>query len=307
MGISCELANKQRQNMKTEVEDVQAFWNANPCQSRLSRAQDRFQYFQEISERRYGRREWHVPTIAKFDAFRGKDVLEIGCSIATDGLEFAKNGANYVGVDLTPASLELARERFDLFGVRGRFETANAEERLPFADDSFDHIYSFGVIHHSPAPEKIVRELHRVLKKGGTFTVMLYNRSSINYYVEIMFLRKLFRWLLLPGFMPQVLSAITGFDRWKLEGHQKILRERKNLSKQDWISMNTDGPYCPLARVYSHREAADLFRDFQDVRQEVWEFNVEHWSFIGRAIPNGLAKWIGRHWGWHRIIYGQKA
>jgi ubiquinone/menaquinone biosynthesis C-methylase UbiE len=233
-------------------------------------------------------------------------VLEIGCGIATDGLEFAKNGANYTGVDLTPQSVELAKERFGLFGVPGRFEVANAEEKLPFADNSFDHVYSFGVIHHSPAPEKIVREIHRVLKPGGSFTVMLYNRTSINYYVEIMFLRRVFRRLLLPSFMPRLIATVTGFDQWKLEGHRKIIIERKNMSKQDWISMNTDGPFCPLARVYNRSEAADLFKDFKNVRQEVWEFNVEHWSFIGRAIPSSVARWIGRQWGWHRMIYGQK-
>ena len=59
---------------------------------------------------------------------------------------------------------------------------------------------------------------HRVLKKGGTFTVMLYNRSSINYYAEIMFLRRLFRWLLLPKFMPGLIAWLTGFDRLRLEG-----------------------------------------------------------------------------------------
>jgi ubiquinone/menaquinone biosynthesis C-methylase UbiE len=292
--------------MTTGIDEVKAFWNANPCQSKLSRSEERIRYFQEISDRRYGRREWHVPIVAKFDTFRGKDVLEIGCGIATDGLEFARHGANYFGVDLTPRSLELAKERFSLLEISGRFENANAEEKLPFPDDSFDHVYSFGVIHHSPAPEKIVREIFRVLKKDGSFTVMLYNKSSINYYVEIMFLRRLFRWLLLPSFMPRVVSAVTGFDRWKLEGHRKILRERKNMSKQDWISMNTDGPFCPLARVYSQNEAADLFRDFKNVRQEVWEFNVDHWAFVGRAIPTSAAKWIGRHWGWHRMIYGQK-
>jgi hypothetical protein len=85
---------------------------------------------------------------------------------------------------------------------------------------------TFGVIHHSPAPERIASEIHRVLKKGGTFTVMLYNRSSINYYAQIMFLRRLFRWLLLPKFMPGLIAWPTGFDRLKLEGHRKILRER---------------------------------------------------------------------------------
>lgn len=292
--------------MNTNVDEVREFWNANPCQAKLSNAEDRRRYFQEISDKRYGRREWHVPIIAKFDSFAGKDVLEIGCSIATDGLEFTKRGAKYVGVDLTPHAIELAKERFALFGVPGQFEVANAEEGLPFPDSTFDHVYSFGVIHHSPLPQRIVREICRVLRKNGTFTVMLYNRTSINYYVEIMFLRKLFRWALLPEFMPGLISKFTGFDRWKLEGHRKILKEKKNMTKEEWISMNTDGPFCPLARVYNQREASELFRDFRNVRQEVWEFNVEHWSFVGRAIPQPAAKWIGRRWGWHRIIYGAK-
>ena len=290
--------------MNATITDVRGFWDANPCQSDLSSEQDRRRYFEDITRKRYQRREWHVPIVARFPAFRGRDVLEIGCSIATDGLEFARNGARYVGVDLTPTSIELAKERFSLFGIPGRFEVADAEKQLPFPDDSFDHVYSFGVIHHSPVPEKIVREIYRVLRPGGTLTVMLYNRSSINYYIEIMLLRKIFRWCLLPAFMPGILAAVTGFDPWKLEGHREMLK--KKLTKEQWVSMNTDGPFCPLARVYNRREATLLFTDFENVRQEVWEFNVDHWPFIGKAVPAPIAKWIGRRWGWHRMIYGTK-
>ncbi len=292
--------------MKTDVADVRSFWNANPCQSRLSQEAERRRYFEEISRKRFQGREWHVPIVAKFNSFRGKVVLEIGCGVGTDGIEFARNGANYTGVDLTLNAVELTRERFEVFGVPGRFEVANAEEGLPLPDASVDHVYSFGVIHHSPAPERIVGQIYRVLRNGGTFTVMLYNRRSINYYIEIMFLRRLFRWCLLPKFMPQLVAATTGFDRWKLEGHRDRLLKNKKLTKDEWISMNTDGPSCPLARVYDHDEAAALFGAFENVRQEVWEFNVDHWSFIGKAIPDSVVKWLGRRWGWHRIIYGQK-
>jgi ubiquinone/menaquinone biosynthesis C-methylase UbiE len=290
--------------MEANISNVKTFWDSSPCQSTLSQAKDRRRYFEEISRKRFQGREWHVPTVARFDAFRGKSVVEIGCGVGTDGIEFARNGANYIGVDLTPNSVELTRERFNVFGVPGRFEVANAEEGLPFPGASVDHVYSFGVIHHSPAPDKIVREIYRILKSGGTFTVMLYNRSSINYYIEIMFLRKIFRWCLLPKFMPQLLAALTGFDRWKLEGHRELLK--KKISEEQWISMNTDGPFCPLARVYDRREAAALFKEFDDVRQEVWEFNVDHWSFVGKIIPDSFEKWIGRRWGWHRMIYGRK-
>jgi len=292
--------------VETDIADVRRFWNANPCQSGLSQEAERRRYFEEISRKRFQGREWHVPMVAKFDSFRGKGVLEIGCGVGTDGIEFARNGANYVGVDLTPNAVELTRERFKVFGVPGQFEVANAEDGLPLPDASVDHVYSFGVIHHSPTPEKIISEIYRVLRKGGTFTVMLYNRSSVNYYIEIMFLRRLFKWCLFPKFMPRLVAAATGFDRWKLEGHRDRLLKTKKLTKEEWISLNTDGPFCPLARVYDHDEAAALFGPFENVRQEVWEFNVDHWSFIGKAMPDYVVKWLGRRWGWHRMIYGNK-
>ena len=291
--------------MGYELSAVRDFWNANPCQSDLSQAEQRYRYFSEISHRRYKGREWHVPLIADFGGYCGKDVLEIGCGVATDGLEFARGGANYTGVDLTPHSIELARERFDLFGMPGNFVAANAEE-LPFPDETFDHIYSFGVIHHAPAPEKIARQIHRVLRKGGTFTVMLYNRESINYYAEIMFLRRIFRLCLLPKFMPRMIASVTGFDRWKLEGHRDVLIKKGRMTKQEWISMNTDGPFCPLARVYGKKDASALFNNFSNLRQEVWEFNSDHWSFLGKLLPVKFERWVGRRLGWHRIIYGKK-
>lgn len=292
--------------MSTIINDVKNFWDANPCNSNYSDQQDRKKYFEEITRKRFHGREWHVPIIAKFEEFKDKDVLEIGCGIGTDGHEFAKNGARYVGIDLTPNSIKLSKERFKLFNVKGSFKVVNAEEKLPFPDNSFDHIYSFGVIHHTPNPEAIVNEMHRVLRPGGTFTVMLYNRSSINYYIEIMFLRKLFRWILYPKSMPRLISRVTGFSESRLKGHREIMMKKVKMTKQEWININTDGPYCPLSRVYNKKEAGELFKIFDDLKMEIWEFNTDHWSFIGKLIPTKIARGIGRIWGWHRIIYGRK-
>lgn len=292
--------------MRTEISSVKAFFDADPCNSDYSTQQDRKKYFEEITYKRYNGREWHVPTIAKFEEFKNKDVLEIGCGIATDGMEFAKNGARYVGIDLTPNSIKLSKERFALFNVKGSFKVVNAEETLPFPDNSFDHVYSFGVIHHTPNPEDIVNEIYRVLRPGGTINVMLYNRTSINYYIEIMFLRKIFRLILYPKFVPGLISKVTGFSEWKLKGHREIMLKKKKMSKQEWININTDGPYCPLARVYNKKEAAELFKKFEELKMEVWEFNTDHWSFIGKLIPTEVVRGIGRKWGWHRIIYGRK-
>jgi ubiquinone/menaquinone biosynthesis C-methylase UbiE len=290
----------------TGITGVREFWNANPCQSDLSEAADRRAYFEEVTRNRYKAvSNCHIPAVANFEAYKGKDVLEIGVGVGTDGFEFAKRGARYCGVDLTPASISLASERFQLFGVEGTFRVANAEERIPFEDNSFDHIYSWGVIHHSPNTESIVAEMYRVLRPGGTVQVMLYNRSSINYYVEIMFLRKLFRLMLYPKWMPRVLSRLTGFEEWKLAGHRERLL-KGSTSKEEWISMNTDGPFCPLAKVYNHREGAELFKQFRSVSQEVWGFDSDHWPFVRRVISDGLVQWLGRRWGWHRVVAATK-
>jgi 2-polyprenyl-3-methyl-5-hydroxy-6-metoxy-1,4-benzoquinol methylase len=115
--------------MSTNITEVRAFWNANPCQSRLSQEAERRRYFDEISRKRFHGREWHIPIIAKFDSFRGKNVLEIGCGVGTDGIEFAKNGANY-GVDLTPNQWNL-RGRFEVFNAGGRLKSQTLRN-LPF-------------------------------------------------------------------------------------------------------------------------------------------------------------------------------
>ncbi len=291
--------------MHAHIADVRDFWDANPCNSTYSTRADRREYFAEIERKRF-ESEPHIPVVARFDQFQDQDVLEIGCGIGTDGFQFAKHGARYVGVDLTPMAIRIIQERFELFDLDGRFEVANAEDQLPFSDNSFDHIYSCGVIHHSPNTEAIVREMYRVLRPGGTFTVMVYNKTSINYYVEIMLLRKIFRLMLYPSLMPLLIARLTGFEEWKLRKHREIMLKRSPLSRQEWLSMNTDGPENPLSKVYNEEDALTLFQSFESVRTEVWHFNRSHWPFIGWLLPNGVVQFLGRQWGWHRMVHGRK-
>src|SRR5919198_1237320 len=100
--------------------------------------------------------------------------------------------------------------------------------------------------------------MFRVLKPGGTISVMVYNKSSINYYVEIMFLRKILRYALLPSFSPRFIARLTGFSEEKLRRHREILFSEK-MTPQRWVSINTDGPDCPLSCVYSSKRILDLF------------------------------------------------
>src|SRR5688572_16530242 len=133
-------------------ERVRAFWQANPCGTKFANAPPGTRRFYELVEDHRYQKEWHIPQAADFAGSQGLKVLEIGCGLGTDGAQFAKAGAEYTGVDLTDAAIELAQKRFELFNLPGKFQTADAED-LDFADDSFDLVYSHGVLHHTPDTE----------------------------------------------------------------------------------------------------------------------------------------------------------
>src|SRR5580765_8080332 len=108
-------------------ERVRAFWQEHPCGTKFSDAEmGTPEFFERIEAHRYGK-EWHIPIAADFAGTRGLRVLEIGCGMGTDGAQFAKAGADYTGIDLTEAAIELARKRFEVFNLPGTFRTADAE------------------------------------------------------------------------------------------------------------------------------------------------------------------------------------
>lgn len=90
------------------------------------------------------------------------------------------------------------------------------------------------------------------------------------------------------------MDLVTGLSEWKLRDHRRVMTEHRRMTKEEWISINTDGPHCPLSRVYGKKEAADIFSMFGELTQEVWEFNTEHWSFLGRLLPTVFALKLGR-------------
>ena len=286
------------------IETVREYWEEHPCAVETGSAKQPLEYYLEVEEFRY-RNAPFIPEVARFDRFEGRRVLEIGCGLGTDGAQFARHGAEYTGVDLTEAAVQLARDNFAARGLSGEFSSANAEA-LPFEAGSFDHVWSFGVIHHTTNPRAIVEEIQRVLAPGGSATVMLYNRTSINYYVEIMGLRKLGRALLRPAWAPGFLARILRLPEEKLHGHREKLLAIPKPTREQWISMNTDGPDCPLARVYSAAEATELFEGFDEVRTDVHLFDRSHWPVIGSRLPERLVATLGRRAGWCRMVYASK-
>lgn len=170
-------------------------------------------------------------------------VLEIGCGGGMDAERFVSAGAIYTGIDLTDRAVKITKSKIQ---DKGEVLKMNAEH-LEFPDESFDIVYSFGVIHHAINPENIVKEIHRVLKPGGLFSIMLYNKYSFRYLIEILILRKIL---------------------WFLHYHKysEIRKLIPNPTKTEWLSINTDDIGCPMSRVYTKKSALKLMKDFRDFK-----------------------------------------
>lgn len=166
--------------MSVGIEQVRRFWEDHVNNEYFTR-HDRGsrEYFEEIERRRY-RHHYHLPPLFERMGGKGGRLLEIGCGIGIDTFRLARFGfEEIVAVDLTEVAVEVASERAAREGLdRVRFEVADAES-LPFADGSFDLVYSFGVLHHTPRIERAVAEVRRVLAPGGTAYVMLYHARSL--------------------------------------------------------------------------------------------------------------------------------
>jgi 2-polyprenyl-3-methyl-5-hydroxy-6-metoxy-1,4-benzoquinol methylase len=286
-------------------ERVRAFWQEHPCGTKFSDAEmGTREFFDRVEAHRYSK-EWHIPIAADFSSTRGLKVLEIGCGLGTDGAQFAKAGADYTGIDLTEASIELARQRFELSGLKGEFRVADAEQ-LDFGDATFDVVYSHGVLHHTPDTGTAVREVHRVLKPGGRAMVMLYHRGSYNYRIGIRVLRRAGAGLLKSEGGIKIVHSLTGEPIDSLREHAQLAQANGGSSTDDFLSQSTDGAGNPLARVYSRREARELFKDFRQVELRAYFLNKRFIPLIGNLMPRSMESALAARWGWHLWIYATK-
>jgi len=287
-------------------ERVRAFWQEHPCGSKFSDAEiGTREFFDRVEQHRY-EKEWHIPAAAEFASTRGLRVLEIGCGVGTDGLQFARAGASYTGIDLTEAAVDLARKNFESAGMPGEVRASDAEN-LDFADDSFDIVYSHGVLHHTPEIEAAVREVNRVLKPGGRAIVMLYHRGSYNYRIGIRVLRRAGAGLLRSEGGIKIVNRLTGEPVESLREHAASLRNAHGqFSGAELLNQSTDGAGNPLARVYSRREARELFKDFREVELRAYFLNKRFIPVLGNLLPRSIESMLASRWGWHLWIYATK-
>jgi SAM-dependent methyltransferase len=255
---------------------VAEFWNAEPCGTRyLGDGLD----FEAHARTRYTL-EPHIAGFARFTAARGLRVLEIGVGVGSDYKQWLEAGALATGVDLSPVSLDCARQRCERAGLHPDLHVADAEH-LPFANDTFDVVYSYGVMHHSADTAACLREAQRVLRPGGEARIMVYHHAS------------------LTGFMLWLRYGI-----WRGQSVRHCVYERLE---------------SPGTKTFTYDEALGLMREFERVgieqvfspgdlllNQPSARFQSRFYRVIWRVFPRWFLRRVGRRWGLFLLITGRK-
>jgi len=176
---SVEHADPETSALKNAV---RTFWDAASCGEVYAEGDDPCARLRSHARARYAL-EPYIFAFAGFADGAGKDVLEVGVGMGADHAEWARVGPRTLsGVDLTPRAVEHTKARLACEGLVSDLRVADAE-MLPYDDASFDLVYSWGVLHHSPDPPRAIREVFRVLRPGGTARIMIYHQWSLVGYM----------------------------------------------------------------------------------------------------------------------------
>ena len=257
-------------------ESVREFWNSEPCGSRYLESADGFDAH---ARARYSR-EPHIAEFAGFAQARDLRVLEIGVGVGADYLEWLKAGAQATGVDISNASLERARRRCKAAGYTPDLHLADAEH-LPFPDDIFDVVYSYGVMHHSPDTQACIREAWRVLKPGGQARIMLYHHAS---WTGLML------WLRFGSWRGKSVRG-TVYDHLESPG-------TKTYTNNDITALLSDFRDIRLRQVFS---PGDLLLHHPSKRFQSWIYRAG-W----RLWPRTLVRTLGLRWALFLLISATK-
>jgi ubiquinone/menaquinone biosynthesis C-methylase UbiE len=156
---------------------IQAYWNEHIHDLAIATHEiGTLEFFEELDEYRFDKLRY-LPRLVDFSAYHGQRLLEVGCGVGIDLVHFARGGAQVLGIDLAQQSIELGRENFRLRNLEGAFAVMNGEA-LDLPDEAFDVVYAHGVVQYTANPARMIEEIHRVLKPGGTAIIMVYNRHS---------------------------------------------------------------------------------------------------------------------------------
>jgi len=272
---------ENQQKIDVEKRRAREQWTGDPAGAVYGREHEfgTREFFDAVERHRYTEYAPWMPEVMGFKEFAGARLLEVGCGMGTDLLQFERAGASVTGVDLTPRSIQISQQHFAVYGARGDFAISDAEH-LPFADESFDVVYSNGVLHHTPDTAGAVREIHRVSRPGGLARVMLYHRGSLGYWGQVIIRHGILRGELLRGNSPvEIMGKYVEFN---------------------------EGGGNPLVKVYSRGEARELFSMFSEVKIQVEQLTRPELYFLGRIIPEVIFRRLARSIGWNVIISARK-
>lgn len=268
--------------MAKTIEDVKNYWNNRPCNIRHSdKPFGTKLYFDEVEHRKYFV-EPHIPYFADFSRWRGKKVLEIGCGIGTDTVNFASSGAFLTSVDLSLESLNITEKRLEVYGLRHAVDLyyANAEKlSTHLKPEIYDLVYSFGVLHHTPNPEAAFDEVKKFMGPDSEFKLMVYNRGAFKVFQILE--ENHFNYEIAEDLIAKHSEAQTGCPvtySYTPEGITNIL-ESKGFEVTD-IYIDHIFPY-----------KVEEYKKYEYVKEDLWE-----------SMSEKAFKLFESKYGWHIMV-----
>jgi ubiquinone/menaquinone biosynthesis C-methylase UbiE len=275
----------------TTQEDNRKWWEENPMtysgwgETSEEFSEDDPQFYRKIDDIFFtaakhfahpGENQKPFSRLIDFESLKGKRVLEIGCGQGSHAELLSRAGSQYTGIDITNKAVRRTRKRFQLGNLSGQIMQMDAE-KLSFPDETYNFVWSWGVIHHSQNTQAIVDEIYRVLIPGGVAQIMVYHKNSLRYRVR------------------------GGLVEGLLKG--KLLR----MSLYEINKRFTDGA---IAHHYTKREARRMFARFHRVETSVMDEGKEadipfFGKYLRKAIPKAMNKidaWLQARWGWFLFI-----
>ncbi|MDZ4730694.1 MAG: class I SAM-dependent methyltransferase [Xanthomonadales bacterium] len=258
-------------------DEVQKQWDNNPCGSHYVKdaAEHTLEWFLEAERYRYDEYAPWMQETMEFARHAGEQVLEIGGGMGTDLCQFARHGAYTTDIDLSAGHLALAQENFQLRGLDGKFVHHDAE-KLPFADNTFDLVYSNGVIHHTPNTRTVINDIYRVLKPGGKTIIMVYAENSLHYWRNLVYDLGLKQDLLGTCSIGEIMS--------------RYVEITENNAK-------------PLVKVYTKPRIIKMFNKFNNI-------SILQRQMVSAEVPRALRwlplPWLGQLMGWNLILKAHK-
>jgi 2-polyprenyl-3-methyl-5-hydroxy-6-metoxy-1,4-benzoquinol methylase len=247
------------------------YWNRQPCNvGHSDHPVGTTEYFEAVTAKRY-RAEPHILDFAGFHLWRGARVLEIGCGIGTDAEQFARHGAEYVGIDLSKESIEICQQRFEVFGLEGKFYEMDGADWSALSElGQFDMVYSCGVLHHYPEVKLVIDNIHKVLNPQGELRFLVYAKNSWKYAM-----------------------IQKGLDQFEAQANCPYARA---YSKEEIYELLAD--HFEVLRI---RQDHCFMYNVPKYRQGQYE--LEPWF---EAMPPEMRDSIREYLGWHLLVKAQK-